>query len=256
MRLASLQSEFATALLEAGGDAPVWVAGARPGDGFQVYRNNVYSNYRSALRAVYAVVAQLVGDEFFDHAADRYAVAHPSQSGDIHGFGGEFGTFLGGLAGTEALPYLQDTARLEWLLHESFHAVDQSSFDPKRLAGLAPEVWPRLRFVPHASIRLLEAAYPVKRLWEIHQPGFEGTFDVDFASGGERLLVARQRGYDILIEALGAGEFSLLQAFAAGASLAAAAERALEREPDFDLSAALQRRVADGTLVDAVPVSD
>ena len=250
MRLGSLQAEFAAALLAVDGAAPAWVGGARPDDGFGVYRNNVHANYRSALRAIYAVVAQLVGDAFFDHAADRYAAAHPSQSGDIHGFGGNFGSFLSGLAGAEALPYLPDTARLEWLLHESFHAADQPPLDPTRLVGLPPDLYPRLRFVPHASVRLLEAGYPVKRIWEIHQPAFDGAFDVDLESGPERLLLARRHGFDVLIEPLGAGEYALLQAFAAGEALAAATGLALEREPDFELPTTLQRRVADGTLAD------
>lgn len=252
MKLASLQAEFAAALTGAGEDVPAWVAGPGSRAGFDVYRNNVVSNYRSALRAVYPVVVRLVGDEYFDFAATRYAAAHPSMSGDIHGFGGAFGVFLGGLDGARDLPYLPDTARLEWYLHESFHAADRQALDARRLAAVDADAYGGLRFELHPSVRLLASPHPVRRLWEIHQPEYDGAFEVDFEAPREHLLIARRSGFEVLVEPVSPGEFALFEAFLAGDALDAAVARALEVEPGFEFGGSLGTRVQDGTVVDFV----
>jgi len=249
MKLAELQSEFAAAL-DAAGATPAWVGGSRPAERFDVYRNNVTANYRSALRAVYVVVAQLVGESYFVRIADLYARADPSVSGDIHGFGARFPEFLGAQGGADSFPYLSDVARLEWLMHESFHASERGPLDPSRLGSVDPGDYGELHFEMHPGTRLLRTAHPAKRIWEIHQPGFEGAFQVDFAAGGETLLIARRAGYAIEIEHLTEGEFALLSSFGADQPLSAAMETALAAEPTFDFASSLAKRVADRTLVD------
>jgi Putative DNA-binding domain len=231
MKLASLQAEFAAALVRADEDAPRWIAGP-------------------LARAVYPVVARLVGDDFFDHAAARYAVAHPSASGDIHGFGARFGDFLAGLDGAAGLAYLPDTARLEWCLHESFHAGDRDALDARRLAAVDADAYGRLLFELHPSVRLLASSHPVRRLWEIHQPAYDGPFEVDFDAPGERLLIARRAGFEVVVEAVSAGEHVLFEAVQAGSGLGDALARALAAEPGFDLGGSLGARVQDGTLID------
>ena len=93
--LRELQAAFACAILE---QDPSTIDGSVCGgngrERLSVYAGNVYHNLREALRAVYPVVGKLVGERFFDFAANRYIHDHPSQSGDIQRFGYTFPTFL------------------------------------------------------------------------------------------------------------------------------------------------------------------
>ena len=82
--LGELQAQF---LDEIFGDAPLDPRRA-------VYRRNVLANLHDALAAAYPVVRRLVGEAFFREAAERFARAHPSRSGDLHRFGEGFGQFL------------------------------------------------------------------------------------------------------------------------------------------------------------------
>ncbi|MGI9047147.1 MAG: HvfC/BufC family peptide modification chaperone [Burkholderiales bacterium] len=137
--LRDLQRTFAASLLaSAHCDAilarPGMDADARLG----IYRNNVFSNYREALRAVYPVIERLVGSEFFRHAADRFIATHESVNGYLHRFGEGFADFLQGFPGAEHLVFLSDTAHLEWLIHESFHAADHAPLALRRLAEIGP----------------------------------------------------------------------------------------------------------------------
>ncbi|HSD60308.1 MAG TPA: DNA-binding domain-containing protein [Burkholderiales bacterium] len=249
--LRDIQSAFVQALFE-GQEA--WLAryilagGVAPGARLAVYRNNTLHNYHEALRAVYPVVERLVGEEFFGHAARRYAFAYPSRSGDIQNYGESFPEFLAALPGTAELPYLRDTARLEWLVHEAFHAAEHPPLNLEALAAVPAERYPDLRFAVHPSCRLLASPYPVHLIWAVNQPQHSGEESIDLGIGGVRLLMWRPR-FQVEMLPLGVGEHALLAALAAGQTLGAACDAALAAEDGFDIAAALRAHTADGVLV-------
>lgn len=230
-----------------------WIAPAgRPASArLAVYRNNVFHNFREALRDVYPVIERLVGSEFFNCAADRYIGAFPSHSGDLHRFGGAFAQFLASYLPAAGLPYLPDTARLEWFAHLAFHAADHPPLSIERLGVLAADDYERLQFRLHPACHLLTSDFPVHRIWEVNQPGYQGEGTVDLALGSARLLVRRSH-YAIEVEALTPGEFTLLAQVADGALLGEATARACASESGFDLGEALQKHVRTATLVDFV----
>jgi hypothetical protein len=248
--LSELQSAFAAAVFgvgEAGVERWIDAGALPPGERVAIYRRDVFHNLGEALRDVYPVVERLVGADFFGAAARRFVRAFPSTGGNLHGFGGEFPDFLAGHAPAADLCYLADTARLEWLVHVVFHAADATAFDLGRLAQVAPADYDRLRFTVAPTCGLLFSPYPVDRIWAANQPDCVDVDAVDLAEGEVRLAVRRE-GFAIVLAPLGAGEFALLSALAAGELLGAAASRARVAEPAFDLGAALQRAIGDGVL--------
>jgi hypothetical protein len=249
--LRELQRAFARYVFE--GDDSLVLASIRsegqPQQGLAVYRNDVFNNLREALRAVFPVVDRLVGADFFGHAADRFIASHPSRSGNLHDFGRKFPDFLARFPGTTELGYLPDTARLEWLLHESFHAANHDPLELGRLGQLAPEHYPLLAFRLHPACRLLASPYPVQRIWQANQPEVDADESVDASSGGIRLLIRRAE-FNVEMQPLTEGEYALLSAIAEGRNLGEAAAAAAATEPEFDLAAALGNHVRAGTLVD------
>lgn len=215
-----------------------------------VYRNNTYHNLREALRAVYPVVDRLVGSAFFDHAADDYVTAHPSRSGDLHRFGAEFGEFLAALPAASGLAYLPDTARLEWLVHEVFHAAEHAPLEPCRLACVPAERCGLLVFRLHPACRLLSSAYPVHRIWQVNQAEWEGDQAIDLDAGATALLVHRGPAFGTALQQLTVGEFVLLDAISRGSTLAHACAVATIVEPAVDVADLLRRHVSAATLVD------
>lgn len=216
---------------------------------FEVYRNNTFANYTAALRAVYPVIERLVGAEFFAHAARRYVRNTPSTSGDLHRFGADFSEFLAALPACGELVYLPDTARLEWLMHEAFHAADHAPLDLGRLAAVAPDRYDALTFCLHPACRLLTSPYPVHRIWQVNQADVADTATVDLAQGGVHLLVARPVA-GVELDLLAAAEFAALATLARGETLGVALEQAARVDAGFDAARFLRRRVAARTLVD------
>lgn len=247
--LHELQREFAAAMFET---RPGVAACVRPGrfpaeQLVQIYRHNIVTTLTAALGAVYPVTEKLVGSGFFGYAAHEYLRDHRPLSANLHDFGGVFADFLAGFAPAATLPYLPDVARLEWSRHRALHAADASGFDPASLATVPTEHQQRLRFGLHPSAQLVSSNYPIVRIFEVNQDGFDGDLRVDLDAGGDHALVIR-RALTVSVEPLTAGEATLLAAFIRNRPLAEALEAALTAQPDFDLKAVLTDHVRRGTI--------
>jgi len=250
--LPELQAAFARAVIDRD-EARVaeWISATPALDAsarIAIYRNNIFGNYRNTLRQIYPVVLALVGDAFFDRAADVYAARYPSRSGDLNDFGATFGDFLSEWPPSAHLVYLRDVAKLEWAMESAFHAADAAPLDLQALAAVSPDTFSALRFDLHPASRIVHSVYPILRIWQVNQPGYTEDQTVRLDAGGDALLVIR-RDSAVELEPLSPGEILLLQDLAAGKSLGEAHVHALEAEPALDLSAFLQRHVLGGTLV-------
>jgi hypothetical protein len=250
--LLELQTAFTRALMERGESALLaeWIVDGRldAQARIDVYRNNVLSNYRATLREVYPVVLALVGEPFFNRAADIYISSYPSRSGDLNDLGGELSGFLAGWPPAASLAYLPDVARLEWAVERVFHAAEHPRLDLTALAAVSQEELPELRFGLHPASRIVCSPYPILRIWQVNQTGFSGDPSVNLDAGGDALLVIR-RDATVELERLSLGASTLLQALATDLTLAQAHARALEADSELDLTALLQHHVLGGTLV-------
>jgi hypothetical protein len=241
--LHELQTRFATAMLADTGDPSARIA---------IYRNTVFANYRNALGATYRVVLQLVGRPFFHAAVDAYVETHPSTGGDLNVYGNRFGDFLTGYPHAKDLPYLPDVARLEWAVDEASRAADAGGAPDAILTALATIPADRItaqRFALDPACRFIVSEYPVLRIWQVHQPAFEGDITVKFGGAADQLLVRREEG-GVVVERLAPGDFALLRTLDDGGDLAAALEAAMTADPLFDLGTALRSYIANRTLAE------
>lgn len=180
----------------------------------QIYRDSVMACLVRALNDLYPVCAKLVGSNFFDAMAQRYVQQHPSPSPDIGDFGEQFADFIEQFEPAQSLPYLPDTARLEWAWHRAFHAVDESGLDFQALAAIDEAQQANLIFHLPQSARLLESPYPVDQIWQANQDDANEDQVVDLAEGGVKLIVWRN-DYDVQIDQLSEPVWLLLTALKA-----------------------------------------
>ena len=218
----------------------------------EVYRHNVLTNLRGALMDIFPVVQRIVGDAFFQHAADRFIRSTPSQSGDLNQFGREWPAFLADYPHATELPYLADVARLEWAWHECFHAEDAAPLDFGRLAAIDPEEQGALFFGLHPAVRLLASAFPVMRIWQVNQTDYAGDRKIDWESRGDTLLVRREDGVsvEVVIQSLSAGAWRFLRELQLRRALEPATVAALEEDAEFDLQEFLVEFVQSGVIID------
>lgn len=250
--LRELQESFCDALLSGDNtalDARIRADGLGPARRLGIYRNTVFSNLRAALRDIFPVVERVVGADFFTYCADDYIRRHPSPAGDLNRYGASFGDFLAGFTPAASLPYLPDVARLEWRVHHVYHAAEHAALDIARLAAIVPECYETLRFTLHPASTLFASQFPVQRIWQVNQPDCTETPDVNLDSGDVKLLIER-RAQRVVIQVLRCSDWALLSQLANGTDFATACVSALSAEADYDLDSAMQRFIAQSTLVD------
>jgi hypothetical protein len=207
-----------------------------------IYRANMAAAAQKALASAYPVLRQVVGAEFFDGLAREYQRDTPSTSGDLTGFGATFDAFVAAFEPTRALPYLPDLARLEWAVHRAYGAADAPEWDAAVLAAVEPERQADIRFQWSPGLAVVASAFPIVRIWQLHQSGQAGDFSVDWTLA-QTALVARD-GFAVTVADCEPADAAFLGAALSGAALGDAAAAALQAQPSFDLGGFLGRAFA------------
>jgi hypothetical protein len=235
----ALHRPFAAALLDPEQAIPADVTShtaRRPDKRFAVYRNNVTVGLIEAVRARFPATERIVGEAFFAAMARDFVRRHPPRSPLLMTYGGDFPDFVVGFEPAAALPYLADVARLEAARTTAYHAADATPFDADDMAALDPQTLGALRVGLHPSVAILRSVHPVVTIWAMNS-GEAPLGPVDLAAS-EDALVARP-ALTVTVQALPPGAAAFLLALGDGATLAAAAERAIDDTAAFDLAAAL-----------------
>jgi hypothetical protein len=197
---------------------------------------------------VYPVIQLLVGEDFFAVAADAYAAANPSRSGNIQDYGGAFSKFLEGYTPAASLPYLSDVASLEWRRLQTSIAEQHASLDVQALAQIPQDELPELRFHHQPGAQAFASPYPILSIWEFSQQAEpEGELGLDI--GGECVLFYRA-DLDVRMRRISAGEHAFLVSLYRGSSFAKACEAAMTEELSFDVQACFAAIVRDEMLTD------
>lgn len=221
LALREWQARFAADLESGAGDARL-----------AIHRHHIARSLARVLAGTFPTVQALVGADYFRQTAQAFVVGHLPTQPVLAEYGAAFPAFLAGEAPRHGLPYLADTARLDWALNVAFYsprppAAELSAAGPDTLLTLAP------------GAAVLRSPYPLDRIWAASQPGAPEGEVVDLDEGATSLLVL-PTGF-IRLEP---GEAAFVEAVAAGQSVEAAAEAGFTAESGFDLSACFARLVA------------
>ncbi len=199
--LLEVQRALRDALI-AGEPPPQWVAGSEPSvrERLGIYRNTVLGTLVRALRLGFPTVERLVGAEFFEGAAQAFALAHPATSADLNAYGSAFAAFLADFAPCAGLVYLPDVARLDAAVARALHADDASALDVHVLAQLDPARAGGLRFRFHPSLSLLRSPFPVDAIWTaVLQQDEAAMAAIDLEGDPVHLLVERVDGRPVVV---------------------------------------------------------
>ena len=189
----------------------------RFGAGIDVYRNNAWRFFLTALERTYPVTQRRVGADFFRQLARDYRAEHPSQHGDLHWIGEAFPAWLTDRMAGTGYEWLADLARLEWACETSVAAAQRDPVGLESLRHLDPDVLPYLALVWQPSLQLVASPFPIWSVWQANQHE-NAAAPVDLAAGAEHCAVACIAD-QVTVYRLEAAEHRLLQHLCAGMSL-------------------------------------
>ncbi|MFJ4290651.1 putative DNA-binding domain-containing protein [Cupriavidus sp. NPDC089707] len=214
-----------------------------------IYRNTAIGTLVTALRLSYPAIHALVGPECFEGAARLFMEASPPGSAWLDGYGATFPEFLAALPEVASLPYLPDTARLEWAVSTALHAPDAKPLDLARLAQQGEAERGEVCFAPHPSVQLLQSDFPIDAVWRAVLGGDDGALaGIDLNAGPAWLLIHRIPS-GVEVTRLSAWQWRFAAALFAGRPLHAA----LEEAPSSETHAWLATLLASGCFTDTGP---
>ena len=138
----------------------------------EIYADAYFLRLRDVLAEDFPTIAKLLSGENFDWLVRQYLKVHPSSEPSVRHLGNAMAEFIRGRS--DLSPWLADLAALEWARVDAFDAPDDENNEPVTigsLAGIDPAAWPELRMAAVRSLAVINAAWPVHRLWaEINEP--------------------------------------------------------------------------------------
>lgn len=200
-------TSFAQALLNPTLDCPTGLKtwnGSDPEARFAVYRNNVLVSLVDALADTFAVVQELVGEEFFRAMARVFVQAQPPQSRILAYYGTPFADFVQSFAPAASVPYLSDVARLEMARVRAYHAADAAPVPPDALRAVLtdPHRLMTMSLALHPSVQVIESRFAIVSIWRAHQ----GALDISLVDPtlAQTALVCRNGLHVEVMELAGA----------------------------------------------------
>ena len=130
------------------------LAGHITADRLDIYRNTFIHTLTKALRLSFPVTERLVGEEFFEGAAQFFIADHPPGEAWLDRFGVEFPDFLRSFSQAKSIVYLGDVAELEWAVNSALNAADVAPLDVAALGAVKP----RIR-AEYGSLPILRSAF-------------------------------------------------------------------------------------------------
>jgi hypothetical protein len=239
---AELQHAFAAAVRGQPLELPIRAAtSARAESGLAVHRNNVMSGLIKVLTARFPSVRRLLGEDRFLESIRRFIAAEPPRSPLLLDYGDGFPQFLRRLGDDSCIA---DIADLEAARGRAYHAADAVPLPAQAFAAIPAERLAGLRLTFHPSVSLLQSRFPIVSIWHAYQEGG----DVALRAGHpEAALIARPL-LEVEVWNLPPGGFAFLTALRRGATMAEAAETAMDAAPDFDLAVNLSVMIEAGVV--------
>lgn len=228
MRLAQWQSAFIHAL-EPHGSANTLTELVNAGqqNRVEIYRNNAFQALLSALQLVFPVCQAVVGDVCFKQLVRGYGQKHPLSDSNLNYYGQHFPQWLAQEISQHTafkeLLYLPELAQLEWLLNQSYYAMDLEGFMQlpnlrlEQLAKLTEQVQQHAVLLLRPDIALLSCHYPVQNVWNSHNAQLNTAEERGECSS--YLLIYRE-GFKAQFRVIDETRMQLLSALSAGQTLA------------------------------------
>jgi hypothetical protein len=221
--------------------------------GLQAYQANAHASALRSLQTAYPVVAQLLGNDAFEHLARDYWSQHPPTRGDLAQWSGELNDFIASIPALQTEPYLSDVATAEWALHTAATAADQVA-DLATFTLLTEQDPATLTLQLAPGTALIRSNYPIASILTAHlygSPSFEQVGQKLRQNTPEIALVWRQ-GLRPRVSNCAAGEADFLSQLLEGKSLLAALETPFTDESiPFDFNTWLLQAVQRGFLLGA-----
>jgi Putative DNA-binding domain len=247
--LVELQQRIRDVVLGGSADpmVPLLVGGSQPALRLGIHRRHYQASLVDALLSKFPACAWVLGTPIVAEAARAFVRCHPPPAPCIAEFGAVFPEFLAVHAEARSFPCVLSLAKLEWHLGHIAIAVDACPISMDALAAIDAALLPDAVLELQSGVRYLDLEWPVDELIKLYLADNEPEhFHLEPAAVCLELRGARGTFH---INRLDRATFVFRGTVAEGSSIGAAAEHALEVNPDLDVGRALAALMAENLVV-------
>ena len=168
MKLSQLQAAFQAHVLR--GDPAIVGEVATDARFPTALRLGVYTGAYAArlvevLEISFPAVRMALGERLFAQVIGEFVRQHPSRFRSARAYGADLSAWLATRLDGPRARGIADLARFEWAVAGAFDAADQVALTPTSLAGVAPALWPQLRFDFSPTLRRLSVTSNAVAWW-------------------------------------------------------------------------------------------
>ncbi len=167
--LESTQKIFQQSILQQDLVDTSFIKSSYPTERLSIYRQTILENITNSLKITFPGIWKLLGDECAYSAV--YAFCKHKQnlpiSGCLDDFGEKFPQFLEAQKEFNALPYLKDYGRFEWLQHQSYRAKHLPSISTSELEMISDDIIEETGFSLIPSAFTFTAEFPIDQIQKI-----------------------------------------------------------------------------------------
>jgi len=236
--LKSMQRNWLNNICDGHNTVPTDLHGEHSAARFEIYRSSWQANMGNAMADTYPVIKKLLGVDFFQAMAQCYIEKNHSRYGDIHLYGEYFANFIREFEPARELIYLPEVARLEWMVHQVFHAADVDNIDIYRLASFSMSQLETSTIKLHPGLRLLQSNFPVHDIWRVNQSNFNQHVVINLDIGSVNLLVFR-KDLNVVLLPLSLIDYQFIQRLQSTKNIAEAYTKTLQLDTEFNMASVL-----------------
>jgi hypothetical protein len=214
---------------------------------FEVHRNTVSSVLAKALRLTFPTVDTLVGQAFFNQAAEAFVAVHPPRQARLAAYGEGFPAFLEAYDLARSLVYLGDVARLD-------RAIDQALTAPPANVRRQVILDERVCLGLPLSLAVLALRFPADVIRAALDLGDDETLATIDLEPRRRFVAVWRDGRRAVVRPLGPSAGLFLGAILRGASADEALTAAFAADPPQDALRSIQTEVFAASFAHISPI--
>jgi len=153
---------------------------------------------------------------------------------DITHYGEAFPRHIEETVAVHQLCYLAEVAKLEWACHYAVNGPSVPLLDKAALAAVPIAEQSQIHFALYQNSTLIHSPYPILRIWQANQAGYEAD-ELIHLSEGETYLLVHLRAKSLCLALLTTQTFKMLTYFLLGMPFEAVCQQCHEDDPLLDI---------------------
>ncbi len=232
---------------------PEFIRSFYPVERLDIYRQTILENLRHALSITFPGTWNLLGDPCANSVAYSFSKSKKNLpiSGCLDDWGNHFPEFLNNQKELKELPYIQDFAIYEWLVHKSYGSEQCSPINHTTLEFIPQDQIDSIGFSFLPSVFMFNSPYPIHDIQEIAMN--HESSPIQLSDGKVHYAIISRPGNDVITSWISGDLWHFFDFLKKGANIKQAFSFTLEKHPNFDLTNAIyfifQRQLVDKIIL-------